>query len=580
MKKLLVYMKKYRIEATLAPFLKLCEALLELCIPLFVAAVIDRGAGGGSKHEVIVNCIRMLLFGAAGMILSVTSQYLSARAAVGFSASVRAAALDSVLRSTLYGEGRPGSSALVTRLTSDTDRIQNGVNLGLRLLLRSPFIVFGSVLMAFFCDVRTGFVFLAAVPVLTAVIFAFIFLGKRLEKNAAGKLERLTVRTRDSIYGVRVIRAFRQEKGEISSFDRENGEHCSASVRAGRFSSFLSPVLMILVNTSIIVIIASGTKGVDSGRISQGTVVSLYNYMALILTELVKMANLVVTLARTAASADRVAEVIELGREKTGNPGSACDDGDAEDKSLPAVEFENVSFAYPGASDDSLRGISFSLMRGESLGIIGGTGSGKSTLASLIPGLYLPTSGSVRIFGKDTSAGELSSLRSKIAFVPQKARLFSGSVSDNIRWGMADAGDAEIDEALRNACALEFVNGKPGGREAAVERDGVNFSGGQRQRLSIARALVRRPEILLLDDSFSALDMATDLAVRKNIAALDYSPAVVIISQRPSSIMSCDRILVLDNGTPAGLGSHSELLATCPLYREIYDSQYAEEAGE
>lgn len=570
-------MKKYRVEACLAPFLKLVEALLELYIPFFVAAVIDQGIREGSKEAVIRNCLYMLLFGAVGMLISVTSQFLSARAAVGFSTSVREAAMRSLLRSGKAESGRTGSSALITRLTSDTDRIQNGVNLGLRLLLRSPFIVFGSVVMAFTRDVPTGFIFLAAVPVLTAMIFGFIFSGKALEKTAGQKLEALTRRTRDSIYGVRVIRAFRQEGNETDAFDSENGKYQRASVRAGRLTSFLSPGLLILVNAAIIIIIMSGVRGVDSGRLSQGTVVSLYNYMALILTELVKMANLVVTLARTSASADRVAELIgfeEEELEKTTET-DMTDEGE-----IPAVEFEDISFSYPGAAENSLKEISFRLMPGKSLGIIGGTGSGKSTLASLIPALYLPTEGSVRIFGQDTRSGGLSTIREQIAYVPQRARLFSGTVADNIRWGNTEADDESIRQALRDACALDFVENKQGGLEASVERDGANFSGGQKQRLSIARALVRRPKILILDDSFSALDMATDLAVRSNIAALDYSPTVIIISQRPSSVLSCDSILVLDNGIPVGYGSHAELMKCSPVYREIYESQYGEEAGD
>jgi len=574
LKHLWKYLKKYRVEASIAPFLKLAEALLELCIPLFVGAIIDAGKGSGSREAVLLNCLYMILFGVAGMLLSVSSQYLSARAAVGFSTAVRADALKAVLRSSGKEAGKYGQSALITRVTSDVDRILNGVNLGLRLLLRSPFIVFGAVAMAFFCDVTTAWIFACAVPVLAAVIFAFMFLGKPLQKKAASKLERLTLRTRDSLSGVRVIRAFGVEEREEAAFNEENDGHFKASVSAGRLTSFLNPLTLVIVDTAVIFIILVGTRGVDSGRISQGSVVSLYNYMALILTELVKLANLIVTLTKTSASADRLAEVIAMAPEKLEPEKDASIDTDI------AIEFDNVSFSYRGSKSDAVSGLNFKVPRGGTLGVIGGTGSGKSTVASLIPGLNLPTSGSVRIFGKDTKDGDLAAVRSEIAYVPQKARLFAGTVAENIRWGKPDATDEEIKEALEAACALDFVMKKPDGLNAPVSKNGVNFSGGQRQRLSIARALVRKPGIILLDDSFSALDMATDLRVRKNIASLDYKPAVVIISQRPSSVISCDKLLVLENGVAAGIGPHSELLASCPLYKEIYDSQYGEEEAE
>ncbi|MCQ2427408.1 MAG: ABC transporter ATP-binding protein/permease [Clostridia bacterium] len=574
MKHLWKYLRAYKLEASVAPFLKLAEALLELCIPLFVGAVIDAGTGPDAGKTVTLNVLKMILFGIAGMLLSVSSQYLSARAAVGFSAAVRAEALKSALRSNPDDLGKLGQSALITRITSDVDRVQNGVNLGLRLLLRSPFIVFGAVAMAFFCDVRTALWFAAAVPVLAAVIFAFMFLGKPLQKRAAGKLEALTLRTRDSLSGVRVIRAFGVEGREEKSFVEENEEHFRASVSAGTLTSFLNPITLVIVNLTVIMIILTGVRGVDAGRISQGSVVSLYNYMALILTELVKLANLIVTLTKTAASADRIAAVIGFESEK-------LEDGaETGSEQAPAVEFDAVTFRYGGAGAPAVTDITLSVGRGENLGVIGGTGSGKSTFAALIPGLRLPESGHVRINGTDTSEGRLGDVRKAIAYVPQKARLFAGTVAENMRWGKPDATDEEIKTALETACALDFVMKKPEGLNAPVSKNGVNFSGGQRQRLSIARALIRKPDIIVLDDSFSALDMATDLKVRQNIASLDYKPCTVIISQRPSSVISCDRILVLDNGHKAGLGSHAELMETCALYREIYESQYGEESAK
>lgn len=576
MKSLVKYIGKYKKEAVAAPFLKLAEALLELCIPLFVANIIDAGTGPSAKRVILLNCLYMALFGLAGMLFSVFSQYLSSRAAVGFSTGLRADVFRRVLELPVPDADSFGNSRILARLTSDIDRIQNGVNLGLRLLLRSPFIVFGSVIMASVRDPKSSVIFIAAVPVLAAVVFAVMLIGNPLQKKAGEKVETLTVRTSDNITGVRVIRAFSAEKRQNEAFSSENEAASRAVILAGRVTSLLNPLTFVIVNFAVILIIRSGAAGVDSGRISQGTVVALYNYMAQILTELVKLASLIITLTRTSASADRVREIIELSDSIRPEAKETSGSSSEADRQY-AVEFEDVSFRYPGASGDALSSVSFRLPAGGSLGVIGGTGSGKSTLALLVPGIYRQTSGRIRVFGEEYGPGNAGRIRKRIGFVPQKAKLFCGSVAENVSWGgAADGGD--IDAALRTASAYGFVASKPGGKDTAVERDGSNFSGGQRQRLTIARALSGNPDLLVLDDSFSALDYKTDLEVRRGIASAGGRPARIIITQRPSSVMDCDAILVLDNGSCAGYGTHAELMETCPLYREIYASQYGGDA--
>ena len=564
------YLKGYRTMAVLAPLMKLFEALLELYVPFFIAGVIDNGIRGGSGAEILKNCGLIALFGLAGMAFSVTSQYFSAKCAVGFASSLREDAFRHVLSLSRTDADKNGNSTLITRLTADIDRIQNGVNMGLRLLLRSPFIVFGSVIMAAAIDPGSGLMFLAVVGVLAVIVFSVILLGIRLQKKAGEKLEDLTRLTRDDLRGVRVIRAFGREEEENRRFGLAENRFSTAFIRGGTLSSFMNPMTFAIVNIAVILIVTRGAGKVNEGSLSQGSVVALYNYMAQILTELVKLANLTLTLSKAAAGISRVRTVLETPAEDLS--------GDTPDfSSDEVVEFRNVGFRYAGAGADSLSGISFRLGKGESLGIIGGTGSGKSTLVSLMSCLYEPSEGAVLFGGKDSRELSKKEIRANIASVPQYPRLFTGTVSDNLRRANFSASDNDVREALSAADALDFTEKKADGIDCVVQREGSNFSGGQKQRLTIARALLRRPSLLILDDSFSALDYRTDLEVRRNIASLDWPHATVIVSQRPSSVMNCDRILVLDNGRAAGLGSHQELLASCELYREIYFSQYEKE---
>ena len=569
MSKLWKYFKGYRREAIAAPFMKMLEALLELMIPLFVAEIIDVGIAQGRSSYVWQMCGFMVLFGTIGVAVSITSQYFSAKAAVGFSCAVRRDLYKRTLALPRAESDMLGSATLLTRLTADVDRLQNGINIGLRLLLRSPFIVFGAVIMAFLSDWQIALIFLAAVPVLAAIIFAIILWGIPLFSRVQAKLDILTRHTRNNLRGVRVIRAFRHEEEQIEAFDRANDEHKKKTVFASGISALLNPLTYVIVNIAIIMLVKNGTLAVDSGRISQGDLFAIYQYMTMILVELIKLANLIVTLTKSAACAERISNTLSLPTEESPEKMPQLKDG------APLLELKGVSFKYRSASGESLTDVSFALKSGETVGILGGTGSGKTTLVDLIPRMYDVTGGEVLFCGVNVKELPLAELRGRIAVVLQSARLFSGTVAENIRWGKADATDEEIKAALLAADALGFVEEK-GGIDIPVEQGGSNFSGGQRQRLTIARALVRKPQILILDDSFSALDYATDLKVRTNISSLDYHPATIIVSQRPSSVMNAEQILVLDAGDVAGLGTHDSLLANCDVYREIYFSQYGE----
>ncbi len=573
MKQLWKYTKGYRRQTFVAPFMKLVEALLELLVPLLVAEIIDKGVGeGGDSTLVWRMCGLMVLCGTVGMLLSITSQYFSAQAAVGFSCALRR----DLFKHTLYlpreESDKAGASALLTRLTADVDRVQNGINLGLRLLLRSPFIVFGAVVMAYITDPEMSLIFALAVPALAVVVFAIILLGIPMFAKVQSKLDRLTRHTRDNLRGVRVIRAFRHENEQVEAFDDANTAHAKETIFAGRVSSLLNPLTYVIVNIAIIMIVKNGGLAVDSGRLTQGQIIALYNYMSQILVELVKLANLIVTLTKAGACAKRITNVLSMPLES---------DEEHEtveiDESAPAIEFRSASFRYRDSNGDALTDISFSIDGGKRLGVLGGTGSGKTTLVDLIPRFYDVTDGEVLVFGKNVKDYPVMDLRKLIAIVPQSSHLFAGTVSENMRWGNPNAADEDIRAALEAAGALDFVLEKEGGLEARVEARGANFSGGQRQRLAIARALVRKPKILILDDSFSALDYATDLRVRTNIAKLDDTPATVIISQRPSAVMDADRIVVLDDGESAGIGSHAELIESCDVYRETYATQYGGE---
>ncbi len=572
MKRLWKYTKGYRRQTFAAPFMKLGEALLELFVPLLVAEIIDKGVGeGGDPALVWRMCGLMVLCGTVGMALSLTSQYFSAQAAVGFSCALRRDLFRHVLYLPREESDKAGASALLTRLTADVDRVQNGLNLGLRLLLRSPFIVFGAVVMAYITDPEMSLIFVLAVPALAVIVFAIILLGIPMFAKVQGKLDKLTGHTRDNLRGVRVIRAFNHEDEQVENFDGANDAHSKESIFAGGVSSLLNPLTYVIVNIAIIFIVKDGGLAVDSGRLTQGQIIALWNFMSQILVELVKLANLIVTLTKAGACAKRISNVLALPLED-GSEHGAPD----IDESAPAIEFRSASFRYRDSKGDSLANVSFALGAGKRLGILGGTGSGKTTLIDLIPRFYDVTDGEVRVFGKNVKDYSVMDLRQMIAIVPQSSHLFAGTVAENMRWGKREATDEDILAALDAAGALDFVLAKDG-IETRVEARGANFSGGQRQRLAIARALIRKPKILILDDSFSALDFATDLKVRTNIANLEDTPATVIISQRPSAVMDADCIVVLDDGEAAGIGTHAELIASCDVYREIYATQYGGE---
>lgn len=573
MKQLWKYTKGYRRQTFVAPVMKLAEALLELFVPLLVAEIIDKGVGANGDSTLVRRmCGLMVLCGTVGMVISITSQYFSAQAAVGFSCALRR----DLFKHTIYlpreGSDKVGASALLTRLTADVDRVQNGLNLGLRLLLRSPFIVFGAVVMAYITDPEMSLVFVLAVPALAVVVFAIILLGIPMFAKVQSKLDKLTRHTRDNLRNVRVIRAFRHEEEQVESFDEANIAHTKETIFAGRISSLLNPLTYVIVNIAIIMIVKNGGLAVDSGRLTQGQIIALYNYMSQILVELVKLANLIVTLTKAGACAKRITSVLSMPLES-----------DEEhviveiDETAPAIEFRSASFRYRDSKGDALTDVSFSLGAGKRLGVLGGTGSGKTTLVDLIPRFYDVTGGEVFVFGKNVKDYPVMDLRKLIAVVPQSSHLFAGTVAENMRWGNPNATDDDIRAALNAAGALDFVLAKDGGIETRVEARGANFSGGQRQRLAIARALVRKPKILILDDSFSALDYATDLLVRTNISKLEDPPATVIISQRPSAVMDADSIVVLDDGASAGVGTHAELMDCCAVYRETYATQYGGE---
>ena len=573
MKQLWKYTKGYRRQTVVAPFMKLIEALLELLVPLLVAEIIDKGVGVGGDPAIVWRmCGLMVLSATVGMVLSLTSQYFSAQASVGFSCALRRDLFKHTLYLSRESSDKAGASALLTRLTADVDRLQNGINLGLRLLLRSPFIVFGAVVMAYITDPEMSIIFALAVPALAVVVFAIILLGIPMFAKVQSKLDKLTRHTRDNLRGVRVIRAFNHQDEQVENFDGANTSHAKETIFAGRVSSLLNPLTYVIVNLAIIMIVKNGGLAVDSGRLTQGQIIALYNYMSQILVELVKLANLIVTLTKAGACAKRIGSVLAMPIE------SDEEHEEVEiDLTAPAIEFRKASFRYRLSKEDSLSDISFTLGAGKRLGVLGGTGSGKTTLVDLIPRFYDVTDGEVLVFGRNVKDYPVMDLRKLIAVVPQSSHLFAGTVAENMRWGNPNATDDDIRAALEAAGALDFVLAKEGGIEARVEARGANFSGGQRQRLAIARALIRKPKILILDDSFSALDFATDLLVRSNIAKLEDTPATVIISQRPSAVKDCDSIVVLDDGAAAGIGRHDDLLASCAVYRETYETQYGGE---
>lgn len=572
MKRLGVYLKPYTLESILGPLFKLLEALLELLVPLVVADIIDTGIGAGDTVFIVKRCALLIGLGLLGLVSSVTAQYFAAKAAIGFTASVRHALFGKV-QSLSYAElDKLGTSTLMTRMTSDMNQMQTGLNLALRLLLRSPFVVFGAMIMAFTIDVKSAWVFAVIIPLLFAVVFGIMFSCIPLYKKVQGRLDGVLGAAKENLAGVRVIRAFGKEKQETESFENKSGELLSSQLFVGKISALLNPVTYVMINLAIIAVLRVGGGQVYKGILTQGQVLALYNYMSQILVELIKMANLILSMTKATASAKRVAAILALE--------SSLDvpqENPEEQEDVPAVEFDGVTFTYPTGGAPALSDISFTLEHGKTLGIIGGTGSGKSTLIGLIPRFYDVQEGSVKVDGCDVRQYPLETLRRKIGLVPQKALLFKGTIRENLLWGDEGATDDEIRDALRAAQAQEVVDGKPEGLDYEVETGGRNFSGGQRQRLTIARALVRKPEVLILDDSASALDFATDAALRHALRELSWKPAVVIISQRTASIRFADEILVLDDGKLAGRGTHEELLQTCDVYREIYESQFKKE---
>jgi len=573
MRKLLRYMKGYRKKALLAPLFKLLEASMELCVPLIVKAIIDRGIGQEDRPFLIKMALLMVLFGLLGYGFALCAQYFAAKVATEFTGRVRYALFDHIQSLSYSDLDRLGTATLITRMTSDTVQIQNGVNLTLRLLLRSPFIVFGALIMAFLVDPKAAVVFAVIIPILCVVVFGIMLITIPLYRRVQNRLDAVLSKTREHLAGIRVLRAFCKEEAERQDFKERHKELTREQLLVGRISALMNPLTYVLINLALLVLIYVGALRVDLGIITQGAVIALTNYMSQILVELIKMANLIITLTKSIAGGNRVQSVFEVtntmadGTKTEGIAGA------------PAVEFRNVSFSYHGSSAESLSNISFTLMPGESLGVIGGTGSGKSTLVQLISRYYDVTDGEVLVDGVPVKEWSLKSLRRRIGDVPQKAVLFSGTVRSNLQWGSLDATTEDMMAALKAAQAEAFVSEKPEGLDAPVSAGGTNFSGGQRQRLTVARALVGSPEILVLDDSASALDYGTDAAMRKALSALPQKPARIIVSQRTVSLADCNRILVLDDGNAAGYGTHDELLKSCKEYEEIYRSQASGSEG-
>ena len=572
MKKLFIYLKPYTRDSILAPLFKLTEALLELLIPLIVANIIDVGVAAGDKGYILSRCGLMIGLGLLGLVCSVTAQYFAARAATGFAASLREALFGHIQSLSYADLDRVGAPTLLTRLTSDMNQVQNGLNLTLRLLLRSPFVVFGAMIMAFTVDAKAAIVFVVAIPALFAVVFAIMLSCIPLYRKVQAKLDRVLGATRENLDGVRVIRAFCLQDKEAAGFAEKNADLTQMQRFVGRISALLNPATYVIVNLAIIAILRTGAVRVDSGALTQGQVIALYNYMSQILVELIKFANLILNITRSIASGSRIGQL--LGSESSMQaPAKGPQAVDTDE----AVAFRNVTFRCPGAEVPTLCDISFTAKKGQTIGIIGGTGSGKTMLANLIGRFYDADEGSVEVDGVDVRAYPLEALRAKLGIVPQKALLFRGSIRENLLWGDEHASDETLSMALETAQAAEIVAGKEGGLDYEIEAGGRNLSGGQRQRLTIARALTRKPEILILDDSASALDFATDAALRHALRELPWHPTTFLISQRTASIRFADQILVLDEGHLAGLGTHDELLERCPVYREIYESQFKKE---
>ena len=572
MKKLFVYLRDYRKESVLGPLFKLLEAGFELIVPLVVAAIIDKGIGNRDQGYIVQMCLVLVALGLVGLVCSVTAQYFAAKASVGFVKKLRHALYRHIQGFSYQTLDRVGISTLITRMTSDMNQVQTGLNLALRLLLRSPFVVFGAMVMAFTIDTQAALWFAAAIPVLSAVVFGIMLMSIPLYKKVQGLLDKVLGATRENLTGVRVLRAFGKEETEIASFEEKNEALTDMQKYVGRISALMNPVTYVIINLAVLFLIHTGAVRVEAGIITQGAVVALYNYMSQILVELIKLANLIINITKSVACGKRIQNVLDMPAGETA--GTGLETGDPQYR----VQFAHAGICYNEGAEPALADVSFSVLPGETVGVIGGTGSGKSTLVNLIPRFYEATEGRVFIDGQDVKALDPAALRRRVGVVPQKAVLFKGSIRDNLRWGNESASDEDIMRAVHIAQAEDVVAAK-GGLDALIEQGGRNLSGGQRQRLTIARALVRKPDILILDDSSSALDFATDAALRKALREMDGRPTVFIVSQRTSSIQHANRIVVLDDGKAVGVGDHLGLLETCPVYREIYESQFKKEAA-
>ena len=584
MKKLLVYLKDYKKESVLGPLFKLLEATFELIVPLVMAAIIDTGVATGDKSYIMKMCMVLVLLAVIGLTCSVTAQYFAAKAAVGFATKLRHALFAHIESLSFTEMDTVGTSTLITRMTSDVNQVQNGVNLVLRLFLRSPFIVFGAMVMAFTIDVKAALVFVVTIPLLSVVVFGIMLISIPLYKKVQSALDNVLGITRENLTGSRVIRAFNKEEDETVHFNENNDLLTRAQIYVGKISALMNPLTYVIINGAIVVLVWTGAVRVDNGYITQGEVVALINYMSQILVELVKLANLIININKSIACGNRIQSIFEMHPSITDGSGRKVDEvqtdtADRSEEAEYAVEFSHVGLTYAGAGDESLTDIDFKVKKGETIGIIGGTGSGKSSVVNLIPRFYDVTSGFIKVDGKDVKDYPLEELRGKIGTVLQKAVLFHGTIRENLKWGNPDATEEDLNRAITVAQAKEFVDNKEGGLDFEIEQGGKNLSGGQRQRLTIARAVVRKPEILILDDSASALDFATDAALRKAIREMEGETTVFIVSQRAASIQHADRIVVLDDGKIVGLGTSEELLESCEVYQEIYNSQFKKQEG-
>lgn len=573
MRKLLRFLKDYKKESILSPLFKLLEASFELFVPLVMAAIIDTGIGNKDGGFILKMCGILILLALVGLTCSITAQYFAAKAAVGFATKVRHALFDHIQKLSYTEMDTAGTDTMITRMTSDINQAQSGVNMVLRLFLRSPFIVFGAMIMAFTIDVKAALIFVVTIPVLSVVVFGIMIITIPLFRRVQASLDKVLGVTRENLTGSRVIRAFNKEQEEIADFDESNERLTDVQLFVGKISALMNPLTYIIINVALVILIWTGAIQVNIGKISQGEVVALVNYMSQILVELVKLANLIITVTKAIACGNRVQSIFEMETSMVDGNGSKKEDTGY------TVEFRNVSMRYKGAGADTLTGIDFKAKPGDTIGIIGGTGSGKSSVVNLIPRFYDVTEGQVMVDGMDVREYKITDLRDKIGIVPQKAVLFAGTVRSNLAWGKEDATEEEMQQALSVAQAAEVVDKKDGKLDAEVEQGGKNFSGGQKQRLTIARALVKQPEILIMDDSSSALDYATDAKLRQAIHNMPNRPTVFIVSQRAASIMYADKIIVLDDGTVAGAGTHEELLKNCSVYQEIYYSQFKRTEG-